>query len=83
MSGGSRVKSFRNIKKNLQKIGISWDAKRGKGSHGCFFGPNQKTQRLHSFPIPKNQQREITIDYVNGIRRHFGLTDKEWDYLFD
>jgi len=83
MSSGARVKSFRKIKKNLSKIDISWDTKRGRGSHGCFIGPNQETKRLHSYPVPQNQQREITIDYVNGIRRRFGLTGKEWDHIFD
>lgn len=83
MSGRIRLKSFRQIRKNLNGLGISWDPKRGRGSHGCFTGPNQETGGLHSYPIPQNQQREITIDYIKGIRHHFGLTDKKWDSLFD
>ena len=83
MSSRTRLKSFRQIKSNLNTLGISWEPKRGKGSHGCFIGPHQETGRLHSYPIPHNQQREITTDYIKGIRRRFGLTDKKWDELFD
>lgn len=81
--GGSRLKSFRRIKANLSSINIIWDPQRGKGSHGCFIGPHQETHRQNAYPIPKNQQREITIDYIKGLRRRFGLTDKKWDYIFE
>ena len=83
MSNRIRLKSFRQIKNNLNEIGIFWDPKRGKGSHGCFIGPNKETGGLHAFPIPKSQQREINIDYLKALRRHFGLTDNKWDSLFD
>lgn len=83
MSGRIRLKLFRQIKKNLNGLGISWSPTRGRGSHGCFTGPNQETKRLHSFPIPRDQQREINIGYLKALRRHFGLTDKKWDSFFD
>jgi hypothetical protein len=79
MSDRVRLKSFRQVKTNLHRIGISWNPKRGKGSHGCFIGPNQKTRRVHSFPIPRNQQREMNIDYIKRLRDRFGLDDTFFD----
>jgi predicted RNA binding protein YcfA (HicA-like mRNA interferase family) len=75
MSGHIRLKSFRQVKKSLHKIGIFWTPERGKGSHGCFIGPNQKTGRLHTFPLPSHQQREINIDYIKRLRDRFGLDE--------
>ena len=83
MASGSRLKSFRRIKQNLAKFDIIWNPKKGKGSHGSFVGPHLESARSNAFPIPKSQQREINLDYVNGLRRRFGVTDKKWDTLFD
>lgn len=79
MSGRVPLKSFRQVRNNLHKIGIFWDPKRGKGSHGCFIGPNQKTQRLHSFPVPRNQQLEMNIDYIKRLRERFSLDEDFFD----
>jgi len=83
MASSSRVKSFRHVKKKLKELDILWDPSRGKGSHGCFIGPHQQTRRLHAFPLPRHQQKEINIDFFNALRRRFGLMGKQWDDLFD
>lgn len=83
MASNIRLRSFRRIRKNLVALNIKWDSTRGKGSHGCFIGPHQETGTLNTYPIPKDQQREINIDYIKRLRRRFGLTDKKWDYIFE
>lgn len=77
------LKPFRRVKERLKSLGIIWNPRRGKGSHGAFIGPHQETGRKQTFPIPQSQQREITIDYLKGIRRRFGLTDEKWTDFFD
>lgn len=79
MSGRIRLKSFREVRKNLHKIGIFWTPERGKGSHGCFIGANKKTGRQHSFPIPRHQQKEINIDYIKRLLDRFGLEETFFD----
>jgi len=83
MSGGQRVRSFRHIKKKLKELNISWHPAKGKGSHGSFVGPDQQTGKLHAFPIPRNQQREINNDYFSRLRKRFGLEGKKWIKFFD
>ena len=78
-----RLRNFRQIKRGLASLGITWAPASGKGSHGSFIGPHQQTGTSHSYPIPRHQQREINIDYINGLRRRFGLEDKDHDSLFD
>jgi len=78
-----RLKSFRHVRRKLKELGINWTPSRGKGSHGCFIGLSQRTKGLNSFPIPRSQQREINRDYLNALRRRFGLEDEKWDDIFD
>ena len=83
MASRSRLKSFRHVKKIIKELDILWHPARGKGSHGSFIGLNQKTKARNTFPLPRNQQHEINIDYFRALRRRFGLNDKEWDNFFD
>lgn len=73
MASSSGLKSFRKVKRRLHELNIDWVPARGKGSHGSFIGSNQKTGRLHTFPIPRSQQREINIDYLSRLHDRFGL----------
>lgn len=73
---------FRKLRKKLALQGIEWDRKGGKGSHGVFAGPDRHGRR-QSFPLPRSQQREVTQDYMNALRRRFGLQGREWDAFFD
>jgi hypothetical protein len=83
MSNHRGLKSFRKVKNKLATLDIIWRPNRGRGSHGCFIGPNQETGHKQAYPIPASQQREICPDYLNRLRRRFGLEGKKWDDFFD
>lgn len=82
MRGRGGLIPFRNIRKNLKGLAIHWDPRKGKGSHGSFVGPHQKTRATQCFPIPRHQQQQMNIDYIKALRRRFGLTDAQYDDLF-
>ncbi len=83
MASSHGLKPFRRVRKRLKELGIIWNPTSGKGSHGSFIGPNQKTGSLNAFPLPRSQQREINADYLSAIRRRFGLIGKDWNDFFD
>lgn len=81
MSGRPRIK-FRLVRKKLAELEIYWLPNKGKGSHGSFVGPDQEGNQ-QTFPLPRHQQSEINYDYLNGLRRRFGLTGKRWVGFFE
>lgn len=64
---------FRDLKKLLDRYGIEWESKSGKGSHGAFNGRNVVDQTRQRYPVPRDQQREMQVTYVEALRVKFGL----------
>lgn len=65
---------FRELKKVLERYGIDWDSRRGKGSHGAFVGDSYITKLRQVFTVPASQQREVSQVYIRPLRRRFELT---------
>ena len=68
---------FRELKKILARFGISWDNRRGKGSHGVFVGLTHVTRLRQVYPVPSKQQKQIDVAYINPLRRKFELTAED------
>jgi predicted RNA binding protein YcfA (HicA-like mRNA interferase family) len=81
MSGRPRIK-FRLARKKLKELNILWNPDKGKGSHGAFVGPDQDGN-IQAFTLPRHQQSQINDDYLNALRRRFGLTGKKWVGFFE
>jgi hypothetical protein len=65
---------FRELRKKLAPLGIHWDERKGKGSHGVFVGMTVKTKIRRVFPLPRKQQKEVSRTYLISLRRAFELT---------
>jgi hypothetical protein len=70
--GTPRTYPFRKLIKLLAQRDIQWDPGKGKGSHGCFVGPDADHE-IQSYPIPYRQQRETARVYLKGICDRFGM----------
>lgn|GEM_PF-2473121 len=68
---------FRKLREKLSGYGISWDPRVGKGSHGAFVGLSRRTHIRRVYPLPRSQQREVSITYVRPLRRAFELTPED------
>lgn len=68
---------FRELRKRLEKFGIMWDAKVGKGSHGAFVGLSKRTRIRRVYPLPADQQRDVSNKYLKPLRRQFELTPED------
>ena len=68
---------FNQIRRRLKDYKIYWNSSRGKGSHGVFLGPDSEGQ-IQSYPIPRNQQREIERIYLTTLLKRFGINPDEF-----
>ncbi len=75
---------FRKLRDRLAAYGIEWDPAVGKGSHGAFVGLSHHTRIRRVYPLPKDQQKEVSPIYLKPLRRQFellpehGVSDEEF-----
>ena len=70
---GCRVK-FRDLRRLLATYDITWNATRGKGSHGAFIGHTYASKIRAVFTLPHSAQKQrVARPYINAIRRKFEL----------
>jgi len=87
MSNGKRIipnpYDFSLLKNKFNKLGISWDPRKGKGGHGTFIGLDQNGEK-QAYPIPgiKNEQGQVGADYLKNAREQFGLGGDKWHNYF-
>ena len=85
MSGSELIpKSFsiRKLKTRLNKLGIVWVKRKGKGSHGGFSGPDYRG-RIQVYGLPRHSsKKEVRKAYLKGLCRHFGFTDSQIREIF-
>ena len=63
---------FKKLRTLLEHRNIIWDASKGKGSHGCFVGPDANGN-IQSYPIPHKQQKQTQKCYLKGLCARFGI----------
>ena len=73
--------SFELLEDKLSDLGIIWDKRKGKGSHGAFRGLDL-SGRKQSFTIPHTQQKEVKKQMLNKLRDRFQLNGSNLDAFF-
>jgi len=63
---------FRELANRLKSLSIYWEKGRGKGSHGCFVGPDANG-KIQAYPIPKSNQKDVCRSYLKGLCQRFGI----------